>query len=201
LKQQALLSNPNTESLEAFLAAVLPSEGLKRCFKLNTKRHFYTANIAELAHHMLDADARGSIVYHACASYKSPNNRKASNAFGACSFWLDVDAGEGKPYADATEAAEAVLRFCQSTGLPQPIYVGSGYGIHVYWPLDRTLPTEEWQTATQHLEALCDHYCLKVDTNRTADIASILRPPGTHNRKIPTAPRLVQVGPLVSVVR
>ena len=142
-------------------------------------------------------DARGSDVYHACAAFKDKGSRKQNNALGARCFWLDVDVGEGKPYRDQQEAAESVIAFCKIQGLPIPIFVSSGYGLHVYWPLDRMLSPDEWKSGASRLKSACKVHGLMADESRTTDISSVLRPPGTHNRKIPSAPRLVQAGPLV----
>jgi hypothetical protein len=185
------------ETLADFLMAVLPEDGLLCAFELPSRRTFFTDTFEELAGYMLQADARGSDVYFGCAAYRTKEDgRKGNNALGAQSLWLDIDAGPGKPHRDQQEAGEAVLAFCKKLELPLPIFVGSGGGIHVYWPLDRMLLPGEWRAAAQLLKTACDAHGLKADQARTTDIASILRPPGTHNRKIPNAPRLVQVSSL-----
>jgi hypothetical protein len=184
------------ETLIAFLMAVLPQEGWKCAFELPAKRHVFTDSFEELAQLVLQVDARGSNVYFGCAAYRTKGRRKGNNALGARCLWLDVDPGNGKPYGDQQDAGEAVLAFCKKLDLPLPIFVGSGGGIHVYWPLDRTLSSDDWRAAAQLLKAACRAHGLIADEKRTTDIASVLRPPGTHNRKDPNAPRLVQVGPL-----
>ena len=73
----------------------------------------------------------------------------------------------------------------------------SGNGLHVYWPLDRLLSPDEWRAGALRLKLACKAHGLNADESRTTDISSILRPPGTHNRKVPHAPRLVEVGQLV----
>jgi len=169
-----------------FLKLILPSEGLK-CAAIfepgGRKYHRFTTSFEELAHIISTEDALGKTIYHACASYKTSDNRKQSNVLAAKSFWLDVDAGPGKPYADATEAAEAAAAFCQRGGLPVPIFVGSGSGVHCYWPLEQAVDSEVWRSIAARIRLSCDSFGLQADGSRTADIASILRPPGTRNRK------------------
>lgn len=199
-----------SKSLE-FLKRVLPLEGYKcaTIFQENGP-HFnkFAATFEELEQLLLLTDARGDTVYHACASFKLPEHdpkgtprnqrvlgRTHGNALGAKSFWLDIDAGEGKPYADASAAAEAVAAFCGRLNLPPPIYVGSGTGLHIYWPLAQTLDPATWQTFAEGLKACCIAQQLHADGVRTADISSILRTPGTHHRK--NGNRVVTAGPLV----
>lgn len=76
-----------------------------------------------------------------------------------------------------------------------PVYVGSGGGIHIYWTLDVCLERESWQGYADGLKQLCHREGLDAGPERTADIASILRTPGTHNRKNGLI-RPVQCGPL-----
>jgi hypothetical protein len=94
-----------------------------------------------------------------------------------------VDAGSGKPYPDCLSAEHAVARFCESTGLPAPVSVRSGLGLHVYWPLQHVLDPEIWERYARGLKAQCVEHGLRADPTRTADITSVLRTPGTHHRK------------------
>jgi hypothetical protein len=184
--------------LKEFLEQILPNEG-HLCgvsVRAGGFHHRFFQTTADLAAFILAEDALGHTVYFACSSYREPTSRKGANVHGAQSLWLDVDAGPGKPYDCAATAAEAVVQLCRSTGLPSPIFVGSGNGIHVYWPLDRMLEPREWRPLALSLKQKCEQYGLHADPGRTADMASILRPPETHNRKKPNIPRLVQVGPL-----
>jgi hypothetical protein len=67
--------------------------------------------------------------------------------------------------------------------MPLPVFVSSGYGLHIYWVLREPLPESEWRKYANRLAALFAKHGLKVDPSRTKDSASILRPPGTHNWK------------------
>lgn len=201
---------------QAFLECVLPADGLKVAVVFDTlkprpgvdfPRQIIAHDFAQLADVLLFEDAKGStVVYHACAAYRDREGvvdartgkrkfRTAENAIGAKALWLDADAGEGKPYATAAEAAEALVHFTHAARLPLPLFVGSGSGVHAYWPLSGLLDVGLWTRYATGLKSLCVSLGLRVDPVRTADIASILRPPGTHNRK--AGSKLVECGPLV----
>jgi hypothetical protein len=134
--------------------------------------------------------------YHACAAFKEARNdpsgtpdglkrfgRTKHNASGAKSFWLDIDAGTGKQYAAQQKALDAFAEFCRTLKLPLPIVVSSGSGLHVYWPLTQTLDPDTWSRYADGLKRLCAQHDLFADPARTADISSVLRTPGTSNRK------------------
>ena len=143
-----------------------------------------------------NADRDGYETYHACAAFKEARNdpsgtpdgqkrfgRTKHNASGAKSFWLDIDVGTGKQYATQQKALDALAVFCRTLNLPPPIVVSSGAGLHVYWPLTHTLDPEIWKHYAVGLKRLCAEHDLFADPARTADISSVLRTPGTSNRK------------------
>jgi len=197
------------ERAREFLALILPEPGPYAAFIVesgsNRKRIVFASTTEELWEIIKAADIAGHTAYHACAGYKEarydprgtpPGQRRYGrtkhNARGAKALWLDVDAGPGKPYADWQAAARAVAEFCRVTGLPRPLVVLSGLGIHVYWPLVQTLDVQSWERHARGLKALCAKHGLHADPTRTADITSVLRAPGTHHRK--GGIRLVQCG-------
>ena len=60
------------------------------------------------------------------------------------SFWLDLDVGEDKAingdgYATQDIAIEKLWQFVNDLGLPDPMVVNSGRGVHAYWPLNADL--------------------------------------------------------------
>jgi uncharacterized protein (DUF927 family) len=195
LNSQAQQDPPELEALKRFLAIILPAAGTKCGFVLGPKKHFFWADLDRFARAILTLDTlHDSVaVYHACAAYKKHGSRKKENVLGAQSIWLEVDAGKDKPYRDQSAAIDAVKSLCERTDLPEPILVDSGYGVHVYWPLDRMLEREEWEAAAKCLKSLCEAHGLKADHSRTTDITSVLRPPGTYNRKNSNAHRVVRL--------
>ena len=138
----------------------------------------------------------GSDAYVALAEFQVANNRKAENAVGAYNFWADIDcgaekAGAGKGYRDNTQARTALAEFCKDTGLPLSNFVvDSGGGLHVYWVLDDFLEREAWQAYAKKLKAVMKAVGFLADPTRTADIASILRVPGTLNFKYEPPPQV-----------
>lgn len=173
--------------LKNFLNAVLPNEGYKCWVEISKSKKVtqgLVPTIEELAVKLSEIDGRGSDAYFGCASYATDRNRRGANALGAKAFWADIDAGEGKPYVTADDAIQACDEFCGRVGLPLPGIVRSGSGIHLYWPLDRTVAAQEWLYIAQRLKLLMHAQGFHADPSRTADIASILRPTGTKNYKL-----------------
>ncbi len=167
-----------------FFALVLPSQGLRAIGVLspNGMSHRWFQSFTEMADYALLPRSPEIAVYHACASFIS-ERRTAANAAGARSFWIDLDVGEKKPYATAKQAGAALLDFCASISIPVPFLVFSGNGLHAYWIMERPLSAVAWVNYAEKLKALCAQHGLRADPTRTADIASILRPVGTHNNK------------------
>lgn len=169
-----------------FFSVVLPTTGLV-CIAVPSQHGFLhrfyadTEAAAEVAAHY---DARGDVaVYYACASYRSDVNRKGSNVAAVRSFWLDLDCGAGKPYLTQADAVRSLAQFIKQLKLPRPYVINSGRGLHAYWPMDQDMSPEVWRAVAQKLKQATRELGLKVDQSRTADIASVMRPVGTHHRK------------------
>ena len=149
----------------------------------------------------LKLSSEGTEVYFACAEYLTPDSRVAANASGAWGFWMDIDCGEekaaaGKGYATVEEAEDALTKFCQDAGLPGPTFIiHSGGGLHVYWVVDSVIPRDTWQSHAKKLKDLTKTCEFLADDSRTADIASVLRVPGTLNHKFsPPRPVVLNYG-------
>lgn len=181
------MSNGSGPTTGEFLKWLLPDEGHKvLClFRDPAKppRQVFFQDVEAMAAAALEADAQGLEVYHACATYRTGESRRGANVLGVSAFWLDVDCGPSKPYPDAAAGYRAVVEFVGRLGVPLPLVVASGRGLHCYWGPDRVLDAATWTAAAQQLQAATERLGLAVDPNRTADAASILRPPGTRNRK------------------
>lgn len=164
--------------------------------------HFTTH--AELADAVLAMDSAGHEAYFALGRYAPHNTvsgqpgRKGEQVCALKSFWLDIDVGDDKAakkkgYATKKQAAQAFAEFLQQYSLPDPSHmVDSGGGIHAYWAMDRDMPPDEWKQLSLKLKALANAQGFLADPSRTADIASVLRPPFTHNHK-QTEPRDVKL--------
>lgn len=144
------------------------------------------ATAAEMAKKLSDS---GEEIYFAPAHYATSENRTQSNAVGAHAFWIDIDCGEkkaaeGKGYADIGQARVALDAACRESGIPKPnILINSGNGIHAYWSLAEFVPKEKWQAFARKFKAILAKLGFRADPSRTADIASVLRIPGTQNHK------------------
>jgi hypothetical protein len=178
-----------------FLESVLPTQDLYcvvgiRAGRVRASFHDNLDDVDAVANGL---DASGVDAYFALASFKDAvPGRKADNATYLRSFFLDLDCGTGKPYRDQAHAAQELSVFVQTTGLPSPMVVNSGGGIHVYWPLTEDIPVADWVPLAKSLKALCREHKLFADPAVTADAARILRIPGTHNFKTNVA-RGVQI--------
>lgn len=142
-------------------------------------------------------------VYHACASYQKAvieldeldkngkpqrRYRVEENWDKAKAFWVDVDCGQekfdkGQGYLTKKDACMAMAKFAKGVGIPRPMLVDSGNGIHAYWPLTHEIGHELWRKVATVLKATLAHEGVLADPTRTADFPSILRPVGSTNRK------------------
>lgn len=154
--------------------------------------HFRPSNI-EMAEKAASLDTNKTECWLAVATFRDNITRKAINAVGARSHHLDLDCGPGKAYASQGEAALALKRFCRTVGLPMPLVVNSGNGLHVWFTHDEDIGATAWKRIADKLKAACRAHGLEQDPSRTGDIASLMRLPGTHNRKDPKNPKLVTV--------
>jgi hypothetical protein len=132
-------------------------------------------------------------VFFGVAKYKDGSGRKKSNVQALKSFWLDIDCGPtkavvnektGKPggYIDQTAGLTALKKFCAHIGLPKPIIVNSGRGLHVYWPLTQEITPDRWEPVAHRLRDLCVTHDLYVDP-AVFETARVLRIPCTYNFK------------------
>jgi hypothetical protein len=194
-------------TIEEFLTAILPEEGLYCLAVFDQERNVRRQEFYESIHKVAVSIARWDRenegthagVYHGCASY-TVSNRLKESVRSAKALWLEVDYGaeghkRGDGYRDMSEALGALAGFCGRAELPRPLVVGSGHGLHAYWPLDRALVREQWEQYAGALKLACQRLDFRAEPQRTADISSILRPPGTWNRK--GDPVQVVSGPLV----
>jgi hypothetical protein len=179
-------------------------QGVRLVVAKNSKGQFRAItckNNAHAAATVTGIEDRGHAVYHACATFKTPDSRKAENVQEVKAYWLDVDVGDTKAYGDQPTALAALSDYVESVGLPTPYIVSSGKGLHVYWPLDEAVSPEDWLYTAQALKASIKSHGLKADPTRTADIASILRPVGSTNDKYGTPVKLLRRGEITTQVR
>ena len=189
-----------------FLSLVLPPTGhycvvgLKKDAK---PKQIFVSSVEEID---LYADAlvhKGYDAYFALASFTEDTGRTAANAAQLNSFFLDLDCGLGKPYADQADGIAALKSFVKKVGMPKPTaIVNSGRGVHAYWVVEQPVEKAEWRGLAEGLKALCTAHNLHADPAVTADVARILRIPNTLNFKNPDDPspvKLVMAGSRVGI--
>jgi len=193
-----------------FLKKILPSAGLYVIGRLTAKGmwHQVCESVEEAAAFALQCDAQGVATYHAVASYRErqvesvrPDGtvwkqvRTHKNVQYLRSFFLDLDVKPGNPAAfeSQEDACEALRKFCDAAGLSLPLLVSSGTGVHCYWVLAQDIIPAAWKRTADGLKLLCASLAFKADPAVTGDLARILRPVGTWNRKDPQNPRAVEI--------
>jgi len=131
--------------------------------------------------------------FFAVAKFQTDVDRKKDNVRALKAFWLDIDCGPtkaevnkktGRPdgYIDQDAGLAALEEFRELVGLPEPILVNSGRGIHVYWALTEEVTREQWEPVAHRLRELCFTHELYVDS-AVFEVARVLRVPGTYNFK------------------
>lgn len=117
----------------------------------------------------------------------APAVRLQRNMCAAKAFFFDLDVGTStqkvQKYDTQADAVVALKAFCRAVGLPKPMVVSSGGGIHVYWLIDTHLPSEVWRGHASKLRKLAAFHGMRLDPSRTTDTASVLRVAGTFNMK------------------
>jgi uncharacterized protein (DUF927 family) len=140
---------------------------------------------------LLKKNGEGYEVWFAMALFDGSGKRTKQAAKSVRSFWLDIDVGDEKPYANVDEAATSLANFCDRLSLPLPTLVGSGTGLHAHWIMGQTIDRERWEKTAKALKNATARVGLRAGPERTADIASVLRIPGTQHLKDPSTPRQV----------
>lgn len=186
------------------LDAVLPQQGRYCVFghdgRYPDQRFVETREeVEEIVKEFVDS---GVDAYYGCAKFGPLPRRTHENALHFRALWMDIDCGptKGVPdekgrikgYLDQTIGLQEFQRFCAAVGLPKPILVNSGNGIHAYWLLEETLTRREWEPLSQRLRELCLEHGLIVDPS-VFEASRVLRIPGTFNFKDKQNPKPVEV--------
>lgn len=180
-----------------FLGRVLPDEGYYVATVINPDRRAQKSyeTIDALANAVVRIDIAGGNVYYAMSSFIEAGNRKQVNVKRTKALFIDIDCGEDKPFADQREGAKALKTFLKASGLPAPMIVNSGRGLHVYWPLTEALEPADWQPLADGLKECAKSHDFEIDATVTADSARVLRPVGTHNPKNGVEVQLIKDAP------
>ena len=141
-------------------------------------------------------------VYFGCAKFGTADDRTHENVAFVRALWLDIDCGptKGVPnskgkiegYLDQQTGLEELKKFCKTVGLPRPILVNSGNGVHAYWLLEETLTRTVWEPLAKRLKQLCKEQGLIVD-DKVFEASRVLRVPESMNVKKGLEPKPVIV--------
>ena len=132
-------------------------------------------------------------VFFGLAKFETGKSREQDNVKALKAFWLDIDCGEGKAkvnpktgrpdgYIDQATGMQELKKFCDLIGLPTPIIVDSGRGLHVYWPLTNSVSRNTWEPVARRFRELCIKQNFYVDPS-VFEASRVLRIPGTYNFK------------------
>jgi hypothetical protein len=97
----------------------------------------------------------------------------------------DIDVGEDHKYKDQKSAVTDLLKACEALGLPFPMIVSSGRGVHAYWPLNAEIGADLWEKMSIALRNALHAKGVDLDASKVHDRSMVLRPAGTHHKKNP----------------
>jgi hypothetical protein len=175
------------------LDTVLPAEGRYCVLGIGRYPDQHFVDTKEEVEQLADTFVKRKVdAYFGCAKFGPLNNRTHANATYFRALWMDIDCGptKGVPdekgvikgYLDQQIGLDEFKKFCIAVGLPKPILVSSGYGIHAYWLLQETVTRQEWEPLANRLRELCVEQGLIVDSS-VFEASRVLRIPGTFNFK------------------
>lgn len=202
----------------AFFDRVLPSEGI---IVTAIKKPLITGEGCWFDHHIHDSvrtaaafatsqNSKGEEVFYARASFreKLPRNgmkgpdgdkiphsgvRSKQNVLlvRALAIDLDVGAAAGR-YPTQHDALKGIVPLLNGTGLPKPMIVNSGRGVHIYWTFGEDIPGHVVAPVAEGLATAAKRFGVRYDTSITGNLCALLRPAGCLWRK-EDPPRLVSV--------
>jgi hypothetical protein len=182
-----------------FLRAVLPDQGTYCVtgIKNGVAKNIFVNDIDSIHEEAKKLVENKVNAFYAMATYREDESgelrRKQSQTQWLKSFWIDVDCGEGKPYANQTDGLIALRNFQEETELPTPFVINSGNGLHVYWLIKDYVDNARWTPVARKLKAACRKFGFDVDLSVMSDSARVLRIPDTCNFKDPENPKAVTV--------
>lgn len=196
-----------------FLDRVLPQTDFTYMAETYTRRdgstsfkHTCFATHGDAADFVDESNREKRNVYYACASYREPVyktndrgnsylvGRVKSNVEAAKDLWEDIDVGKTTvpSYECQRAAAKDIFRGCREVGIPLPMLVSSGVGLHAHWVLKDVVSPANWTELARYKAICLRHAGLKIDPSRSNDLASVLRPVGA-TRMVNGHARIVRI--------
>jgi hypothetical protein len=168
--------------LKQFYDKVLPKQGVY-CVAGITKEGVIEQSFSrtlEDVFEQIDYFKQKEVNVYVTPGAYSEEKRVAELCVAVRSFFIDVDTHGKDAYGTKEETLSAIIDLTNATGLPEPVFLDSGGGMHAYWIMDRDIPYSEWKPYAIKLKALCLKY-ISIDKNVTADAARLMRCPYTSN--------------------
>lgn len=189
---KTFLQRVHSSSDEIVVCALRPDSDGK--WKIFWARGSY-GNFDEAVHaiHKWDREPR-TVVYYTVGSFaghsylkdgKQKWYRTADYATKFKSLACDIDVGshKGSPYETQEDALKALAKSVKDIGLPKPLVVSSGTGVHVYWPLEDEISKKQWVILSNALAKAFTEHGLVFDASKVKDPAMVLRPVGSHHKQ------------------
>jgi hypothetical protein len=192
-------------SQREFFSTVLSSEGMPCVARLvhGGKKSYFEHVVYESIADMCDAldttDFRTHNYYFCISTLASPSIvtadaegkevrrvRVQKNMLRSRAFVLDIDIRDKEGfYRNMEDALEGVDSVRDAFGLPDPILVDSGFGLHVYWPMMEGIDSVEWSKIAAKFKKAISVVAPEVvaDGSRVSDQAGVLRIPNSFNLK------------------
>ena len=172
--------------LKQFYEKALPSQGVYCVSGLINGRmsNRFTETLDGVLEEIEKLKGKKADVFVALGTFEG-YSRKADDCLFVRSFFIDLDVGEGKGFATKEDAHAEIESLLLQTGLPEPVRIDSGGGIHAYWIMDTDIPKDVWKPAAEIFKTICLEY-IAIDPVVTADAARIMRCPETFNQKTGT---------------
>jgi hypothetical protein len=158
-------------------------------------RHFRVDDLKAAATYIGDCDRAGLDAYVGLLAHSTdlgPHKRgSAADKISAAVLWADIDRrAPGHAAQNLPETEQDLCSLLEAVGLPPSFVIDSGGGWHAYWRLTTPIVLDavtraEFKEVVKGLQARLAsaaqargwHFDL------TFDLARVLRPAGTHNRK------------------
>jgi hypothetical protein len=190
-------------SVKEFLSNVLPTH-VENSFYCLGKMELGSSKMEEEYLHTIDelVDKASSYseqdlnVYFSVGRL-SKDKRKKDNCTAVRCLFMDIDVGKKnttisyETSADARQSISDFLSEFESDKLKNPIWVSSGNGYHLYWPLKEEVSTEEWDELATDFKEFVEASELKVDSGSMTNSVAYLRMPDTKNLKANKKARVI----------
>lgn len=189
--------------IKQFYEKLLPTQGVYCIGELDRSspkgkqmRHHYAETIDELITKIEGVNNRKHDCYVSPSTFEK-YKRAASECVFHKSLFIDFDVGadkaeEGKGYATKEDAVAALDKFVEDSGLPPPVRISSGIGLHAYWVFDEDVSAAEFLPYAKKFKSYCrDNLAIFDEEATPADLARFMRVVGSTNYR-PDPPALCE---------